>query len=170
MVPTVLSISPSRHGVAGSCRCELWKCTAALAGNGYCDIVIGRVLSALYEGGFETAMTAIRPPKAWSRRGMVLGVASILLAVAQLPWYLLTFMISYAFLGGDKGAAGIGIGGYVSAFGVLALPSVAGVILGAMVIPGSAVRPWKNPGLYGLTLNALWIVYLALGVATVYRN
>lgn len=115
-------------------------------------------------------MTAIRPPKPWSRRGIFLGVPSMLLAVAQLPWLYLTFMISYGILGGDKGAAGIGIGGYASAFGVLALPSVAGVILGAMAIPGSAVRLWKNPGLYGLSLNALWIVYLALGVATVYRN
>jgi hypothetical protein len=101
---------------------------------------------------------------------MILGVTSMLLAVAQLPWYLLTFMISYAFLGGDKGAVDIGIGGYASAFGVLAPPSVAGVILGAMALAGSAVRLWKNPGLYGLSLNALWIVYLALGVATVYRN
>jgi hypothetical protein len=101
---------------------------------------------------------------------MVLGVASMLLAVAQLPWAYLTFMISYGILGGDKGAAGIGIGGYASAFGVLASPSVAGVTLGAMAVAGSAVRPWKNPGLYGLSLNALWIVYLALGVATVYRN
>ncbi len=101
---------------------------------------------------------------------MILGVASMLLAVAQLPWSYLTFMISYGILGGDKGAAGIGIDGYALAFGVLALPSVAGVILGAVAIAGSTVRLWKNPGLYGLSLNALWFLYLAVGVATVYRN
>jgi hypothetical protein len=101
---------------------------------------------------------------------MVLGVLSVLLAVAQLPWAYFTVMISYALLGGDKGAGDIGIGGYASAFVVLALPCVAGVILGAMAVAGSAARLWKNPGLYGLSLNALWIVYLILAVATVYRN